>query len=114
MLRSLRTGAQVLLCAQPGAQEAFLAAPEKEVCLAGPRGPGKTLIMLADYLQEVGAGWGAAWKGIVFRRSMTGFAELKSLAEQYISQIFPDAAYNQNQVVLALRHRRNVEARVFR
>ena len=33
----------------------------------------------------------------MFRRSMTGFAELKSLAEQYISQIFPDAAYNQNQ-----------------
>ena len=93
----LADGRQVLLCAQPGAQEAFLAAPEKEVCLGGPRGPGKTLIMLADYLQEVGAGWGAAWKGIVFRRSMTGFAELKSLAEQYISPIFPDAAYNQNQ-----------------
>ncbi len=93
----LEDGRQVLLCAQPGAQEAFLAAPEKEVCLGGPRGPGKTLIMLSDYLQEVGAGWGAAWKGIVFRRSMTGFAELKSLAEQYISQIFPDAAYNQNQ-----------------
>jgi hypothetical protein len=93
----LEDGRQVLLCAQPGAQEAFLAAPEKEVCLGGPRGPGKTLIMLSDYLQDVGAGWGAAWKGIVFRRSMTGFAELKSLAEQYISQIFPDAAYNQNQ-----------------
>jgi hypothetical protein len=53
--------------------------------------------MLADYLQDVGAGWGQAWKGIVFRRSMTGFAELKSLAEQYISRIFPNAAYNQNQ-----------------
>jgi hypothetical protein len=93
----LADGRQVLLCAQPGAQEAFPAAPEKEVCLGGPRGPGKTLIMLSDYLQEVGAGWGGAWKGIVFRRSMTGFAELKSLAEQYISQIFSDAAYNQNQ-----------------
>ena len=75
----------------------FWGQSEKEVCLGGPRGPGKTLIMLSDYLQDVGAGWGAAWKGIVFRRSMTGFAELKSLAEQYISQIFPDAAYNQNQ-----------------
>ena len=54
----LEDGREVLLCPQPGAQEAFLAAPEKEVCLAGPRGPGKTLIMLADYLQDVGAGWG--------------------------------------------------------
>ena len=93
----LEDGREVLLCPQPGAQEAFLAAPEKEVCLAGPRGPGKTIIMLADYLQDIGAGWGQAWKGIVFRRSMTGFAELKSLAEQYISIIFPNAAYNQNQ-----------------
>ena len=75
----LEDGREVLLCPQPGAQEAFLAAPEKEVCLAGPRGPGKTIIMLADYLQDVGAGWGQAWKGIVFRRSMTGFAELLSL-----------------------------------
>ena len=52
----LEDGREVLLCPQPGAQEAFLAAPEKEVCLAGPRGPGKTLILLSDYLQDVGAG----------------------------------------------------------
>lgn len=34
---------EVALVAQPGSQEAFLAAPEREVLLAGPRGTGKTL-----------------------------------------------------------------------
>jgi hypothetical protein len=32
---------QVALVAQPGSQEAFLAAPEREVLLAGPRGTGR-------------------------------------------------------------------------
>ena len=50
---------EVLLCMQPGAAEAMLAAAEleTEICLAGPRGPGKSLALLADYLQEIGK-WG--------------------------------------------------------
>lgn len=89
---------EVLLCMQPGAAEAMLAAAEleTEICLAGPRGPGKSLALLADYLQEIGK-WGPAWRGIIFRRSMTGFEDFRAECNKYISQIFPDATFNQNQ-----------------
>lgn len=87
---------QVAVAMQPGSLEALLACPEKEALVSGPRGTGKTVGVLADFAQEIGAGYGAAWKGIMFRRSMTGFAELKSLAEQYIMRVFPDCSYNQN------------------
>ena len=50
---------EVALVAQPGSQEAFLAAPEREVLLAGPRGTGKTLSLLMDFFADVGAEWGA-------------------------------------------------------
>src|SRR5258707_9810988 len=91
----LADGNQVLLCAQPGAAEAFLAAPEREVALAGPRGPGKTLTMISDYAQDLNAGWGVALKGLILRRSMTGFDEFRAMCNQYISQIFPGASFNQ-------------------
>ncbi len=90
---------QVALVAQPGSQEAFLAAPEREVLLAGPRGTGKTLKLLTDFFAEVGAGWGANWKGVLIRQSMTGFPEIKSLCSKVIPRIWPNARFNQNQNV---------------
>jgi Phage terminase large subunit len=89
-------GRQVYLCAQPGSGEAVLSAPETEVCHSGPRGPGKTLTALADFLQDVGVGWGAAWKGIFLRRSLTGFDDFRTMANQYIGTVFPNASFNQN------------------
>ena len=90
---------EVALVAQPGSQEAFLAAPEREVLLAGPRGTGKTLTLLTDFFAEVGAGWGANWKGVLIRQSMTGFPEIKSLCAKVIPRIWPNARFNQNQNV---------------
>ena len=88
---------EVALVAQPGSQEAFLAAPEREVLLAGPRGTGKTLSLLMDFFADVGAEWGANWKGILIRQSMTGFPEIKSLCAKVIPRIWPNARFNQNQ-----------------
>ncbi len=90
---------EVALVAQPGSQEAFLAALEREVLLAGPRGTGKTLTLLSDFFAEVGAGFGAEWKGILIRQSMTGFPEIKSLCAKVIPRIWPTARFNQNQNV---------------
>ena len=90
---------QVALVAQPGSQEAFLAAPEREVLLAGPRGTGKTLTLLTDFFAEIGAAWGANWKGVLIRQSMTGFPEIKSLCSKVIPRIWPNARFNQNQNV---------------
>ena len=61
---------------QRGSQRLFLSCPTKEVLLEGNRGGGKTTALLMDFAQHVGkkqsachaAGFGAAWRGIVFRR----------------------------------------------
>ena len=79
----LHDGRQVQLVAQPGAQEAWLALPEQEGLFSGPRGTGKTVTAAATYLQHVGTGYGASWKGIWFRHSMTGHVEAKALLEAH-------------------------------
>jgi len=87
---------EVKLAAQPGGADAMLTCPIKEVCIAGPRGPGKTITLLCDFGQNVGLGYGAAFKAIMFRRQMKGFDEFRSLAAQYLMSVFPDAQFNQN------------------
>ena len=87
----LHDGRQVQLVAQPGAQEAWLALPEQEGLFSGPRGTGKTVTAAATYLQHVGTGYGASWKGIWLRHSMTGHVEAKALLEATILPIWRDA-----------------------
>src|SRR5208282_4415656 len=52
----LADGRQVHIAAQPSAAEAFLAMPEQEGLLSGPRGTGKTVTSAMTYLQHVGQG----------------------------------------------------------
>ena len=87
----LHDGRQVQLVAQPGAQEAWLALPEQEGLFSGARGTGKTITAAATYLQHVGTGYGASWKGIWLRHSMTGHVEAKALLEATILPIWRDA-----------------------
>lgn len=54
---------------QPGKQELFLTNPVYEVLAHGNRGGGKTDTLLMDYAQEVGNGFGADWRGILFRQT---------------------------------------------
>jgi hypothetical protein len=87
----LPDGRQVQLVAQPGAQEAWLALPEQEGLFSGPRGTGKTVTAATTFLQHVGTGYGASWKGIWLRHSMTGHIEAKALLEATILPIWRDA-----------------------
>ena len=78
----------------PGAQEAFLACPAYECLLEGPRGGGKTAVLLADFLQDVGIGLGADWKGYLFRTEFTQLTDAINKSHQMFPKVFPGAIYN--------------------
>ena len=104
---------EVALVAQPGSQEAFLAALEREVLLAGPRGTARRCARLSLFA-EVGGVLGAEMKGIFIRQSMTGFPEIKSLCAKVIPRIWPNARFNQNQKPVDLAVRRDAQIGLFR
>lgn len=78
----------------PGAQTAFLRSTAFEVLLAGNRGPGKTDVLFMDYLAGVGRGWGAEWRGIIFRQTYPQLQDLAVKTKKWIPRIFPNARYN--------------------
>lgn len=70
---------------QPGPQSlAIAAAFVSELLFGGARGGGKSDFLLGDYLQDVELG--AAWRGIIFRRS---YAELEELITRAKEIYFP-------------------------
>jgi hypothetical protein len=81
---------------QPGSQTAFLSCPVFECVYEGTRGPGKTDALLMDFLQHVGAGWGADWKGILFRRTYPELQDAIDKSLKWFPQIFPNASYNRS------------------
>lgn len=78
----------------PGSQTLFLNCPHFEVLFEGTRGPGKTDALLMDFLQDVGAGFGAAWRGILFRETYPQLKDIIAKSKKWIHQIFPGAKYN--------------------
>jgi hypothetical protein len=97
---------------QPGSQEAFLNCPLEECLIEGPRGGGKTDGLLMDFGQHVGQGYGAAWKGILFRRTFPELSDVISKSLKWFKLIWPDCEYNKSDHVwtwstgeqLLLRH----------
>lgn len=77
-----------------GSQKLALGCPIWELLVDGNRGGGKTDLILMDYLQEVGTGWGEAWRGIIFRQAYPHLADLIAKSHRWIKQIFPTAKYN--------------------
>lgn len=80
---------------QPGSQAFFLADPTVEVLYEGTRGPGKTDALIMDFCQEVGKGYGAEWKGILFRQSHPQLRDIIEKSKKWIKRIWPDAVYNE-------------------
>jgi hypothetical protein len=88
-------GNRVALAPYSGSQEVFLLLSNiGEVLYSGPRGSGKSLALLMSFLMHVNMGYGPHWKGLILRRVSNELREIKSLALEYIPQIFPDAKYN--------------------
>lgn len=77
-----------------GSQEAFLRMPLFEVLYEGTRGPGKTDALLMDFCQFVGRGFGADWRGVLFRRTYPELGDVIAKSRKWFPQIFPGAKYN--------------------
>lgn len=81
-----------------GSQEAFLGAtPIFEVLFEGTRGGGKTDSLLMSFAMHVGKGYGAGWKGILFRQTYKQLTDVISKTKKWIPQIWPDAKFNHSE-----------------
>jgi hypothetical protein len=47
-----------------------------------------------DFAQDVGKGWGADWRGVLFRRTFPELSDVIAKSQKWFSQIFPRASYN--------------------
>lgn len=83
----------------PGSQTAFLTCPVFEVLYEGSRGPGKTDCLLMDFVQHVGKGYGAEWRGILFRQTYKQLSDIIAKTQKWFPLIFPRAKYNQSEHV---------------
>ena len=78
----------------PGSQESVLSCPALEVLFHGTRGGGKSLTLIADYLQHVGQGYGPDWHGLIVRLTYPQLSDLILKSQSLIPRIFPGAKYN--------------------
>jgi len=79
---------------QQGSQTAFLTCSAFECLYGGTRGPGKTDALLMDFAQHVGQGYGAGWRGILFRRTYKQLDDVVTRTKRWFPQIFRDAEYS--------------------
>lgn len=78
---------------QAGSQALFLTCPFNEVLYEGTRGPGKTDALLMSFLMHVGRGYGAEWRGILFRREYKHLEDVIKKSKKWFRQIFPSARF---------------------
>ena len=82
---------------QECSQILFLECPHFECLYHGTRGPGKTDALLMDFAQHVGTGFGAAWRGVLFRQTYPQLEEVRAKARRWFSEIFGEARWNASQ-----------------
>lgn len=85
-----------LWIAQPGSQVLFLSCPIFECLFEGTRGPGKTDALLADFVQHVGQGYGAAWRGILFRETYPQLSDVVAKSRAWFSKWVPGAKFRED------------------
>jgi hypothetical protein len=79
----------------PGSQVMVLVCPTYELLYEGTRGPGKTVCMLVDFAKECGKGYGADWRGILFRRTFPELEDVVAKSRELFPLIWPSARYNE-------------------
>jgi hypothetical protein len=94
--RTAPDGREVAWAPQEGPQEEFLLCPVFEVLLAGERGGGKTDALVMDFAQHVGVGWGAEWRGILFRQTYKQLSDVVAKTSKWFRLIFPGAEWNKS------------------
>lgn len=85
--------------AQPGSQVLFLSSPVFETLFEGTRGPGKTDALLADFCQHVNCGYGASWRGILFRATYKQLSDVVAKSKAWFKLWFPGATFNESDYV---------------
>lgn len=60
----------------------------------GNRAGGKTDALLMIFARQVGKGWGAAWSGIIFRRTYKQLEDIIARSIRWFPRIFPGAYFN--------------------
>jgi hypothetical protein len=98
-LAATLAGTQAAWQPHPGSQSLFVTSPAFETLYEGTRGPGKTNALLMDFCQHVGQGYGAAWRGILFRQSFPALADVVTKSREWIPKAFPDAKFNESEYV---------------
>lgn len=86
---------QRLTWAPQGSQAPYLACPTVEVLYESNRGPGKTDALLMDFAQDCGVGWGADWRGLIFRKSYPDLQDVISKSQKWFNLMYPQAQYNE-------------------
>ena len=92
--RHLPDGREILWTPQPGSQAMFLSCPIYEAMYEGTRGPGKTDALVMDYARDVGVGWGAAWRGVLFRKTYPQLSDFIAKTKKWFPLIWPEASFN--------------------
>ena len=80
----------------PGSQVQFLTCPVFECLLEGTRGGGKTAALLMSFAQYVNRGFGAAWRGVLFRETYPQLADVATKSKQWFRLFFPAARFNES------------------
>lgn len=78
--------------ALPGSQTLFMLCKTYEALYEGTRGPGKTITLLMDFAQHVGLGFGAAWKGVLFRREYKELGDVVTKSKKFFPLIWGSRA----------------------
>lgn len=75
------------------AQDLFLCCLLPEVLFGGSRGPGKTDSLLMAFFQFVGRGYGADWKGIIFRQTYKQLEEIVAKTRRFFPAMCAGAVF---------------------
>lgn len=75
----------------PGSQTLAVSCPCNAILYEGTRGPGKTDAQLMAFRKNVGKGYGAFWRGIIFDREYKNLDDLISKSKRWFPQ-FKDGA----------------------
>jgi hypothetical protein len=91
--RWLPKGSTIGWAPQEGSQYNFLRCPAFECLYHGTRGPGKTDALIMSFAQFVGAGFGPAWRGILFRERANQLVDVIAKSKKWFYTLFPGARY---------------------
>src|SRR6185295_16931003 len=88
---TLTDGTPVAWAPQPGSQQAFLACPTFELLLEGPRGTGKSSVLIADFLQCASQhNFSPYFRGIIFRERFEDMKDIIAETRIMLRRAFPD------------------------